>query len=114
MIKFVVQFRHPANIDNFENAYNDFLALVEGMPNIQRRQVVHITGSPIGQSAYYRAMELYFASVDAMRAALMSPSGQEAGNELSRFEQDKIEVFFAEVFEEAGGSTPQPDNMPDS
>ena len=106
MIKFVVQFRQPTDMNNFENAYNDFLALVENMPNIVRRQVVHITGSPLGQSPYYRALELYFDTVDTMRAALMTPAGQEAGNELARFAENSFEVFFAEVFEEAGGSTP--------
>lgn len=109
MIKFVVQFRQPTDLNNFENTYNDFLALVENMPDIVRRQVVHITGTPIGQSPYYRALELYFDTVDAMRGALMSPAGQEAGNELARFGDGTFEVFFAEVFEEAGGSTPHAD-----
>lgn len=104
MIKFVVLFRQPTDIADFENAYNDFLALVEGMPHIQRRQVVHVLGSPQGNPPYYRALEIYFATQDLLRAALMSKEGQEAGNELARFTQG-FEVFFAEVYEESGGKT---------
>jgi uncharacterized protein (TIGR02118 family) len=108
MIKFVVAFRQPATQTDFENAYNDFLALVERMPSIKRRQVVHVTGSPRGEAPYYRLMELYFEHDTALKAALLSDEGQEAGNELARFEPGSFDVFFAEVYEEEGGSTPAP------
>ena len=104
MFKFVVSFRHPRDAEAFENAYNDFLALVEHMPDIMRRQVVHVTGSPQGRAAYYRTLELYFETQEQMKAALMTTEGQEAGNELARF-TDGFDVFFAEVYEEAGGRT---------
>lgn len=107
MIKFVVLFKQPSNLDDFENAYTDFLHLVENMPDIARRQVMHIVGSPTGQSPYYRAIELYFNDLDTMKAALTTPEGQEAGNELARFMNDGFEVYFAEVFEEDGGQTLQ-------
>lgn len=108
MIKFVVMFRRPQNEDNFDNAYNDFLALVERMPNILRRQAVHILGSPQGQAPYHRGLELYYEDEATLRTALMSAEGQEAGNELARFEDGSFDVYFSEVYEEAGGSTPQP------
>jgi hypothetical protein len=41
-----------------------------------------------------------------MREALLSQAGQEAGNELGRFQNGLFDVYFAEVYEEAGGSTP--------
>lgn len=106
MFKFVIMFKTPSEPEEFENIYNDFLALVERMPHITRRQVLHIMGSPQGEPIYYRGMELYFASNDDMKAALMSPEGQEAGNELARFEAGKFDVSFAAVYEEEGGSTP--------
>lgn len=109
MIKFVVAFRKPQNLDDFENTYNDFLALVERMPNVQRRQVVHITGSPQGEPVYHRILETYYETDALLRQALMSKEGQEAGNELARFEEGSFDVYFAEVYEEAGGSTPQND-----
>lgn len=106
MIKFVVMFRAAQDEDNFDNAYNDFLALVERMPDITRRQAIHVLGSPQGDAPYHRGLELYFENQENLRASLMSVAGQEAGNELARFEDGSFDVFFSEVYEEVGSSTP--------
>lgn len=106
MYKFVLMFRQPADPIVFDGIFTDFLALVERMPLIQRRQMVHVNGSPQGTPPYYRGLEIYFDSEAAMREALLSPQGQEAGNELARFPTGLFDVYFAEVYEEAGGSTP--------
>ena len=104
----MILFHQPANLDSFENIYQDFLALVERMPNILRRQVVHITGSPQGTPPYYRILELYFESAETQQEALMSPIGQEAGKELGRLPGGAVTMLFADVYEEEGGSTPTP------
>jgi uncharacterized protein (TIGR02118 family) len=107
MVKFIITFSTPNNVDVFEKAYNDLLALVERMPNIARRQVVNVLGSPIGEAAFYRILEIYFDSVEQMEASLRSPAGQETGAELGRrFTSGKYSAFYAEVYEETGGSTP--------
>lgn len=108
MIKFIILFHQPAKIETFENAYQDFLALIERMPHILRRQVVHITGSPQGTPKYYRILEIYFESVDKQQEALLSDIGQEAGKEIGRFPKGTVELLFADVYEEDGGSTPTP------
>lgn len=109
MIKFIILFHQPAKIETFENAYQDFLALIERMPNILRRQVVHVTGSPQGMPRFYRILEIYFESVEKQQEALLSDVGQEAGKELVRFPKGTVELLFADVYEEDGGSTPTPD-----
>lgn len=101
MVKFVVAFRKPQAPERFENTYQDFLALVERMPSLKRRQVVHVLGSPLGQAPYERQLEMYFASVDVMQAALMSPIGQEAGAELNKFEAGLFDIFFGDVYEDS-------------
>lgn len=107
MVKFMVMFRKPQDLDAFERRYNDFLALIERMPDIQRRQVVNVSGSPIGQPRYYRILEIYFSDMPQLENSLRSKAGQEAGGELTRrFPADTVEAIFAEVYEEAGGSTP--------
>ncbi len=108
MIKFMILFRAPEDVDSFENVYADFLGLVERIPLIQRRQVVHITGSPQGAPEFYRILEIYFESTETQYEALMSDVGQEAGAELARFPAGSVDILLAEVYEEAGGSTPQP------
>ncbi|MCY4538752.1 MAG: EthD family reductase [Chloroflexi bacterium] len=105
MIKFMIIFDQPEDPENFENVYQDFLALVERMPSILRRQVVHVTGSPQGAPKFYRILELYFESAVTQQDALMSAIGQEAGKELSRLPQGAVQLLFADVYEEEGGST---------
>ena len=105
MIKFMVMFRQPDSAERFESTYQDFLALVERIPNILRRQVVHVTGSPAGAAEYYRILEIYFESLEVQNEALMSDAGQEAGAELYRLPKDSFELLYADVYEEAGGST---------
>ena len=106
MIKFMVLFRQPDNAERFESIYQDFLALVERMPDIRRRQVVHVTGSPGGVAEYFRILEIYFDSLEIQTEALMSDAGQEAGAELYRLPKDSFELLYADVYEEEGGSTP--------
>jgi uncharacterized protein (TIGR02118 family) len=105
MVKLSLQFRVPVDADAFENRYNDLLALIERLPNIIRRQAVSVIGSPTGTAPYHRLLEVYFDDEDTMRAALMSPAGQEAGGEIFRFPAGSFEIFFADVYEEAGGFT---------
>lgn len=108
MIKFMILFGPPEDAERFENVYQDFLALVERMPNILRRQVAHVTGSPQGAPEIYRILELYFESTETQTQALMSDAGQEAGQELHCLPTDSFQLLFTDVYEEAGGSTPQP------
>ena len=92
------------NRATFENAYNQFLALAEHIPSIQRKQVIHVLGSPSGTSQYYRALELYFPDRPTMANALRSQAGQVTGQMLHQHftaSPYRFEMIFAEVYEEA-------------
>ena len=106
MVKFMILFAKPENPTAFEDIYNDFFALVERMPNIARRQVIDVLGSPIGETRLFRILEVYFDDREAMEAALRSKPGQEAGGELRRLPAGSFEMVFAELYEEDGGQTP--------
>jgi uncharacterized protein (TIGR02118 family) len=99
MIKFSISFKHPQDPESFESTYQDFLALAERMPNIQRRQVVHVLGSPFGKTTYSRVLEFYFADVTILQESLRSTAGQEAGAELNKFEAGLIDLFYGDVYE---------------
>jgi uncharacterized protein (TIGR02118 family) len=105
VVKFMILFAKPENPDEFENTYNDFFALVERMPDIMRRQVIDVLGSPVGETRLFRILEVYFNDRETMDAALRSKAGQEAGAELRRFRSGSFEMVFADVYEEEGGST---------
>jgi uncharacterized protein (TIGR02118 family) len=105
MVKFTILFRNAVNSERNEHVYQDFLALVERIPNVQRRQANTVLGSPFGESPYYRVLEVYFSDFETLNAALRSPAGQEAGGELQRLPPGSFEMYFADVYEEAGGHT---------
>lgn len=106
MHKFMMIFYQPLNPERFEDSYNSLLALVERMPYILRRQVITVTGSPMGQSNILRILEVYYESSAKMQESLMSPPGQEAGGQIATFPQGSFEMVFADVYEEDGGYTP--------
>ncbi|MDX2075516.1 MAG: EthD family reductase [bacterium] len=108
MFKFMMLFHHPDNLDAFENSYNDLLGLVERMPNVRRRQVIDVFGSPTGKAPYYRILEVYYDDRATMEASLLSKQGQEAGGQIATFPTGSFEMIFADVYEEVGGSTPKP------
>ncbi len=110
MVKFMILFHRPGNLAAFENSYNLFLSLVEEMPDIIRRQVIDITGSPVGKPRYYRILEVYFESQDVMANALKTEEGQRAGAALKRFPPGSVDMLFANIYEEEGGQTPAPDD----
>ena len=105
MVKFMILFQKPAALESFEIHYSEFLALVERMPLVTRRQVINIVGSPIGETRLYRILEVYFDDNTQMETALRSFAGQEAGKHLNVFPRGSIEMVFADVYEESGGQT---------
>lgn len=106
MYKFMLLFNHPAAPEAFETAYNQLLAGIEAMPDVRRRQVVTVMGSPQGETPLYRILEVYFDDENVMMASLRSPAGQQAGSRLSAFPGGAFQMIFADVYEEDGGATP--------
>jgi uncharacterized protein (TIGR02118 family) len=105
MVKFMILFQKPVDIESFEIHYNEFLALIERMPEVTRRQVINVLGSPMGETRLYRILEVYFDDSPQMEAALRSFAGQEAGKHLNVFMRGAFEMVFADVYEESGGQT---------
>lgn len=106
MIKLTILYRQPADLEAFESFYNANLALMEQLPGVVRREASMIMGAPGGASAFYRMLELYFDDFAAFDAAMRSPQGEAAGKHLMAHAAELSELFYAEVYEEAGGRTP--------
>lgn len=101
MVKLMVMFRQPENQSQFESSYAyHILPYLEKLPGIQRRQANMILGSPSGRSDYYRILELYFESYEALDAAMTSENGQKAGERLMKHAGDIVELLFVDVFED--------------
>lgn len=106
MYKFMLIFNQPEALHHFEDAYNRLLARLEQMPHIIRRQVINVTGSPMGASRIYRILEVYYLDKGMMEESLRSPQGQLAGAAIQQLQPGSFEMVFADVYEEAGGYTP--------
>src|SRR5688572_10557492 len=99
MLKFMVMFRAPQQAA-FDEAINTFITQIALIPDIQRQQVVFPIGSPINTMPYVRIVEIYFATQTQMMEALRTPEGQTAGQLLNSFAPNRVDIVFAEVYEE--------------
>lgn len=100
MVKLVLLFRQPNDVDAFEQHYIDNLALLEQLPGIIRRQANMVLGSPLGKSPYYRILELYFEDFESLDAAMTSNIGTQAGHQLMESVGHLVESLFVDVFED--------------
>lgn len=100
MVKLVLLFKHPEDVDRFEKIYNRNLNLLEKMPGIKRRQANTVLGGPMGKTPYYRILEFYFEDFKALDAAMTSLEGQVAGQQLVNTVGNLVELLFVDVFED--------------
>ena len=99
MVKMIIMFRQPSTPD-FEERYNQSLALLEKLPGIRRKQVNHVIGAPNGAAPFGRIMELYFDNRKTLEDALLTPEGQAAGLDLMTWARFDSEILYTEVYEE--------------
>lgn len=100
VVKLAILFKHPSNAEQFEVDYVQNLALLEKLPGIIKRQANVVLGTPMGKSPYCRALELYFDSFEALDAAMTSPAGKNAGQQLMKSVGNLVEIMFTDVFED--------------
>lgn len=97
MVKMVLLFRPPANKNSFELRYTRNLSLLRKLPGVQGVQIGQVLGSPAGDAAYFRTVEIHFADFEALDAALVSPDGVAAGKDLMDYAGQVVEILFVEV-----------------
>jgi len=100
MFKLVALFTHPADPAAFDAGFNRFLPLAEVLPGLRRVVVSHAHGGPEGATPYYLMHELFFDDFTAARAAMASPAGVAAAQQLWTFAADNVTLFFADHLEE--------------
>ena len=101
MVKLVVLYRRPADVDAFEKHYREVhLPLVRKMPGLRRIELSRFTGAPMGEPRYYMMAELYFDDPAAMRNALGSEEGKAAGKDIMSVAGDVLHMMFADTEEE--------------
>lgn len=101
MVKLIIFFRKPADVDAFEEHFaNTHVPLINVMPNLRRAAVTRALGAPRGEPPYYLIHEVYFEDMPALTYALNSPEGRAAGADLMVFAREIVSLMFAEVWGE--------------
>lgn len=96
MVKLVALYKKPDDPKAFDAHYRDVhTPLVQKWPGIKRVEVGRVTGMPGGaEPPYYLIAEMYFDDLEALRAAMRSPEGRAAGEDLRSFAPGLVTMLY--------------------
>jgi uncharacterized protein (TIGR02118 family) len=99
MIKLTVLYNPPADPAAFDAYYfGTHVPLANKLPGLARMEVSKLSGSLDGSPApYHLAADLYFASTDALMAALGSPEGAAVAADVANYAQAGVSMFVGEL-----------------
>jgi uncharacterized protein (TIGR02118 family) len=99
MVKLVVAYGAPDDPAAFDEYYaQTHVPLAEKVPDVRRFEAGRILGSPDGSPApFYFLAELSFDNVEALQAAMGSPEGQAAADDLANFATGGATFMIAEA-----------------
>ena len=101
MHKLMLLFRQPTDVVEFETRWShSFVRAAERMPGLRRVALSRIIGGPFGEVDLHLVHEFYFDDAQAMRDAMASQEGQDAGKALMSFAAEEVTLCFAEHLED--------------
>ncbi|MEJ2749216.1 MAG: EthD family reductase [Anaerolineae bacterium] len=109
MYKFTILYRKVDDLDAVDNFFSQtHLPLAEQLPGLVKSEVSRIMGQPSGESRFYMAYELYFASRKAFEDAMKSRPGVFLMVNLTPWAEKRLVTwYYAEAFEEEAGLRPR-------
>ena len=97
IVKLVALYRKPDDVDAFMRHYEQVhLPLVRKTPHLLDAVVSRVTGSPMGEPAYFLMAEMSFPDAAAFEAAMRSPENRAAGKDLMGFARDLVTLMVVE------------------
>ncbi len=101
MIKYVALYRTPEDPEAFDkNYFETHVPIVDETPGLVRTEIAKVTRMMVGEPAYYLLAELYFDSVESMKAAFKTDPWRASGENLQSWGgMDLVTMFTAEVVE---------------
>ena len=104
MIKYVALYRPPGDSAEFDRHYFDtHVPIFNKTPGLIRAEIARVTRTMVGEPAYYLMAELYFESVETMKAAFKSAEWQESGRNLADWcGMELVTMFTAAVVDDGG------------
>ena len=104
MIKYVALYRAPADAEAFDRDYfGTHVPIVNETPGLVRTELARVTRTYVGEPAYYVMAELYFDSVESMKAAFKSDPWRASGDNLQSWGgMELVTMFAAQVVDDGG------------
>jgi uncharacterized protein (TIGR02118 family) len=101
VIKYVALYRTPEDPEQFDKHYFEtHVPIVDETPGLVRTEIAKVTRMMVGDPAYYLIAELYFDSVESMKAAFKTDPWRASGENLQSWGgMDLVTMFTAEVVE---------------
>jgi uncharacterized protein (TIGR02118 family) len=107
MATLLVLFRTPQDPAAFESHYFDVhLPLARRLPGLRSIRVDRAEQQGPEASDYHFVAQLEFGSLEELRAALRSPEGRIAGNDLAQFAREGYRLIALTPVLEAPGADP--------
>ncbi len=99
MIKLTVLYGPPADPEALEEYYAEVhMPLVEKIPGAERREAARVVDAlDGGMPPYYRILEFWFEDYDGLQAALGSPEGRAAVEDIPNFASGGATTLISEV-----------------
>jgi len=100
MVKLLIMIDTPQDAALFEQSWPEFLHQAETMPGLRRESTSRVNSILFGDSLTGMIHELFFDSLEALKAAMASPQGQTAGQTLQRITQGRMSLLLAQHTED--------------
>jgi uncharacterized protein (TIGR02118 family) len=99
MVKLVAVYRKPDDVAAFDKHYFEtHVPLAMKMPGLIKAELEKGIGTPMPDlDVPHLAAHLYFADMNALKAAMGSPEGKAAAKDLMGFAGKYVRMFFTEV-----------------
>ncbi|MBI5763126.1 MAG: EthD family reductase [Planctomycetes bacterium] len=101
MVKLVAVYRTPEDPAAFDKHYFEtHVPLAKKMPGLIKCEIEKVVGSPMPSAETpYLAAHMYFANMDALKAAMASPEGKASAKDLMGFAGKYVRMHFTQVVE---------------
>lgn len=96
MHKLVILVDDADRLPTFDELWPRFLSLAEQMPGLQREATSHVDRVVFGSSNCSLIHELFFDSLDALRQAMSSTPGLQAGQVLQKLTQGHLTLLITD------------------
>ena len=100
MYKILIMIDTPQDAQLFEQSWPEFLHQAETMPGLRRESTSRVSSILFGDSPTGMIHELFFDTLEDLKAAMASPQGQATGQTLQRITDGRMSLLLAQHTED--------------